>query len=193
MRGAGRIKEMTEKEIGSKLKKLRQENKMTLKQLAQKAGCTDAALSKIERGEVTPTISLLKNAVNVLGVTLSEFLANGSDLQETIVLRKDQRVRIDFHDEKIVSYQLVRNLKNKQLQPLYEIIKKGGGSGGVYTHEGEEFGIVLEGELEITVDDETYTIKEGDSFWYRSIRPHGFKNKGDKDVKVLWVITPPTY
>ena len=103
MKRAADIHEMTEKEIGAKLKKLRQERKMTLKQLAQQAGCTDAALSKIERGEVTPTISILKNAVNVLGVTLSEFLANGSDMQETIVTRKDQRVRIDFHDEKIIS------------------------------------------------------------------------------------------
>ncbi len=193
MNRSGEIQEMTEKEIGAKLKQLRQKKKLTLKQLAEKAKCTDAALSKIERGEVTPTISLLKNAVNVLGVTLSEFLSNGEAFQEAIVMHRDQRLRIDFHDEKIVSYQLVRNLKNKQLQPLYEIIKSGGGSGGVYTHEGEEFGIVLEGELDITVDDVTYHLKEGDSFWYRSIRPHGFKNNSDKDVKVIWVITPPTF
>ncbi|HED10792.1 MAG TPA: cupin domain-containing protein [Caldithrix abyssi] len=193
MNRSGEIQEMTEKEIGAKLKQLRQKKKMTLKQLAEKAHCTDAALSKIERGEVTPTISLLKNAVNVLGVTLSEFLSNGEANQEAIVMHRDQRLRIDFQDEKIVSYQLVRNLKNKQLQPLYEIIKSGGGSGGVYTHEGEEFGIVLEGELDITVDDVTYHLKEGDSFWYRSIRPHGFKNNSDSDVKVIWVITPPTF
>ncbi len=187
------MQEMTEKEIGIKLKKLRQGKKLTLKVLAQKAGCTDAAISKIERGEVTPTISLLKRAVNVLGVTLSEFLANGDEYRDTIVMREEQRIRIDFHDEKIESYQLVRNLKNKQLQALYEIIKPGGGSGGVYTHEGEEFGVVLDGELEITVDKTTYIVKKDDSFWYRSIRSHGFKNNSEKDVKVLWVITPPTY
>ncbi len=193
MNRSGEIKEMTEKEIGAKLKELRRKKKLTLKQLAAKAHCTDAALSKIERGEVTPTISLLKNAVNVLGVTLSEFLSNGEAYQENIVMHRDQRLRIDFHDEKIISYQLVRNLKNKQLQPLYEIIKSGGGSGGVYTHEGEEFGVVLEGELDITVDNVTYHLKEGDSFWYRSIRPHGFKNNSENDTKVIWVITPPTF
>ncbi len=193
MKSSAGIRELTEKEIGEKLKKLRREKKLTLKQLAALAGCTDAALSKIERGEVTPTISLLKKAVNVLGVTLSEFLSNDEHEEDSIVIRKEERVRIDFHDEKIISHQLVRNLKNKKLQPLYEIIKPGGGSGGVYTHQGEEFGIVLEGELEITVDDETYIIREGDSFWYRSTRPHGFRNNSDRDVKVLWVITPPTY
>ena len=187
------IKELSDKEIGAKLKQLRQAKKLTLKKLAEQAGCTDAALSKIERGEVTPTISLLKKAVNVLGITLSEFLSNDEDSDDNIVIRKEERVRIDFHDMNIISHQLVHNLKNKMMQPLYEIIKPGGGSGGAYTHYGEEFGIVLEGELEITVDDVKYVIREGDSFYYKSNRPHSFQNNGDKDVKIIWVITPPTY
>ena len=187
------IREMSDEEIGAKLKRLRQDKKLTLKKLAEQAGCTDAALSKIERGEVTPTISLLKKTVNVLGATLSEFLANDEDAQENVVIRKEDRVRMDFHDMKISSHQLVHNLKNKMMQPLYEIIKPGGGSGGTYTHQGEEFGIVLEGELDITVDEQTYTIHEGDSFYYKSVRPHSFQNISDKDVEVIWVITPPTY
>ncbi len=186
-------KEMTEKEIGEKLKRLRKEKKLTLRQLAQAAGCTDAALSKVERGEMTPTISLLKNVVNALGITLSEFLANENNGDDSVVFHKEDHIRLDFQDEKIISYQLVRNLKNKKLQPLYEIIKPGGGSGGEYQHEGEEFGLVLEGELEITVDGKTYVVREGESFWFRSTRPHGFRNNSERDVKVIWIITPPTY
>jgi len=186
-------KEMTEKEIGEKLKRLRKEKQLTLRQLAQAAGCTDAALSKVERGEMTPTISFLKNVVNALGITLSEFLANENNGDDSVVFRKEDHIRLDFHDEKIISYQLVRNLKNKKLQPLYEIIKPGGGSGGDYQHEGEEFGLVLEGELEITVDGKQYIVREGESFWFRSTRPHGFRNRSDRDVKVIWIITPPTY
>jgi transcriptional regulator with XRE-family HTH domain len=185
--------ELTEKEIGKKLRYLRQKKKMTLKELAKEAGCTDAALSKIERGEVAPTISLLKNAVNGLGTTLSEFLLNGSKSDESIVMRENERIQMKFPTEKIISYQLVRNLKTKQMQPLYEVIKPGGGSHGFYKHEGEEFGLVLEGELEITVNDVDYTIGKGDSFYYKSNQPHAFANKSAANVIVLWIITPPTF
>ena len=187
------MNEMTEKEIGAKLRELRKQKKLTLKQVSQKAGCTDAALSKIERGEVAPTISLLKRTVNVLGITLSEFLSMENGRPESVVLHKHERLKIQFPTGKIISYQLVRHLKEKMIQPLYEIIKPGGGSDGSYTHEGEEFGLILEGELEITVDGVSYSVKETDSFCYKSTRPHSFENKTDKDVKVIWIITPPTY
>ncbi len=187
------IMEMTDKEIGQKLKGLRKINGLTLKEVAALAGCTDAALSKIERGEVTPTIALLKKAVNVLGTTLSDFLTIETSTPESVVMRKHERIRMHFPTENINSYQLVRYVKEKQMQPLYEIIKPGGGSKGTYSHEGEEFGLVLEGELELTVDGVSYQIKEGDSFYFKSNRLHAFENKSDMDVKVIWIITPPTY
>jgi len=185
--------DISDSEVGKRLKTLRKEHHLTLNELSRRAGCTTAALSKIERGEVAPTISLLKRVVNVLGVTLSEFLAHDNGYPDSIVLHKEERVKIDFPTEKIISYQLVRHLKDKMIQPLYEIIKPGGGSGGSYSHQGEEFGLILEGELEITVDGVAYTVKEGDSFCYKSSRQHSFRNKSAEDVRLIWIITPPTY
>ena len=56
----------------------------------------------------------------------------------------------------------------------------GGGSEGVIQHEGEEFGYVLDGEIELTVDNRNYQLREGDSFYFRSERPHSYNNNRKK-------------
>ncbi len=88
---------------------------------------------------------------------------------------------------------LVRNTKNKRMQALLNKIRPGGGSNGEYTHEGEEFGIVLAGELELTVGEGVYYVKEGDTFYFPSTKPHGFYNRGEKEASVIWVISPPSF
>jgi uncharacterized cupin superfamily protein len=66
-------------------------------------------------------------------------------------------------------------------------------SGGDLQHEGEEFGYVLEGEIELTVAGRQYTASAGDSFLFRSERPHSFRNKGTREARVVWINTPPTF
>ncbi|HOJ43654.1 MAG TPA: cupin domain-containing protein [Syntrophorhabdaceae bacterium] len=79
------------------------------------------------------------------------------------------------------------------MQPFYTVIKKGGGSHGMYSHEGEEFGYIIQGQMDLILNDKIFTIKEGESFYFSSKVPHNWGNSGDKDVIVLWVITPPTF
>jgi quercetin dioxygenase-like cupin family protein len=79
------------------------------------------------------------------------------------------------------------------MQPFYTVIRPGGGSHGVYTHEGEEFGIVLQGEMELLLDDKVYIVGENESFYFSSQIPHNWNNKSDRDAVLIWVITPPTF
>ena len=60
-----------------------------------------------------------------------------------------------------------------------------------YSHEGEEFGLILEGIYEVTVDDQVYKLEEGDSICFPSHLPHKMRNLGNKQSKAIWVITPP--
>ena len=62
-----------------------------------------------------------------------------------------------------------------------------------YTHDGAEAGLVMNGTLELWVNDEHYRLHAGDSFAFPSTTPHRCANHGKKPVKVLWVITPPHY
>lgn len=60
---------------------------------------------------------------------------------------------------------LLRNIQNRRMQPFYTTIESGGGSKGSYSHIGEEFGIVLQGELEINLNGKAYRFKESESFY----------------------------
>jgi quercetin dioxygenase-like cupin family protein len=72
-------------------------------------------------------------------------------------------------------------------------VEAGGSSGGTITHVGEELGFVLEGEVEIMLGDKPYLLKEGDSIFFPSELPHGYRNPGDKTARILWINTPPTF
>jgi quercetin dioxygenase-like cupin family protein len=76
---------------------------------------------------------------------------------------------------------------------LYTVIKTGGGSHGLYSHAGEEFGYVLQGELELILNDKVHQVRKDESFYFSSLIPHNWGNKGKEDVIILWVITPPSF
>ncbi|MEL6337206.1 MAG: cupin domain-containing protein, partial [Pseudomonadota bacterium] len=73
------------------------------------------------------------------------------------------------------------------------IVAAGGRSDGVISHLGEEVGFLLEGELELEVDGQRYQLRPGDSFYFSSDRPHGYRNLSSTEARVLWVNTPPTF
>ncbi|MGB9617496.1 MAG: cupin domain-containing protein, partial [Desulfomonilaceae bacterium] len=64
---------------------------------------------------------------------------------------------------------------------------------GDYSHPGEEFGLVLKGSLELTVDGVKYLLREGDCFYFHSTRSHRFRNNADRETQVLWVNHPPSW
>jgi uncharacterized cupin superfamily protein len=72
-------------------------------------------------------------------------------------------------------------------------IEVGGCSQEDLEHEGEEFGFVLEGQVELTVAGRHYQLGAGDSFHFRSERPHAYRNTGTAVARILWINTPPTF
>jgi len=79
------------------------------------------------------------------------------------------------------------------LQCNIHIIEPGGASDGQIEHEGEELGYILDGQLELTVENDTYVLNPGDSFHFDSRRPHGYRNATAESARVFWVNTPPTF
>jgi len=179
--------------IGRKLRELRQANRMTLKQVAKKAGCTESYISQLENGNANPSIATLKKIAAVFNVQIVDFFIDHEE-ESPVVVKKDERIDIEFKDGGKTHIQsMVKNTKNKRMVAFYTTIEPGGGSSGLYSHIGEEFGLILSGEMELTIEDKTYYLKEGDSFYFSSARPHGFANKGPDDVVVAWVVSPPTF
>ncbi len=181
------------KEIAEKLKALRLANKMTLKQLASEAGCTDAYLSQLERGYGNPSIMILKKIASALKIKVVDFFLETETEENDIVLKKKERVNIKFKQGDAKIQMMVRNLRNKRMQPFYTTIKPGGGSKGAYSHIGEECGIVLEGRLEINLNGKCYCVEKDESFYFSSQEPHSWSNPGKKKTVVIWVVSPPTF
>jgi transcriptional regulator with XRE-family HTH domain len=183
---------MFEAHVGSRVKMHRQSNHLTLKQLAEKVGCTDAYLSQVENGRVSPSIANLKKIADALHTKIADFFVE-SESDEPVVLRPDQRtlITLDRWNARIQS--LVVNHKNKRMHPFFTTIEPGGGSHGLYSHVGEEFGIVLKGQLEIELDGTAHLVREKESFYYNSSQPHSWTNPGTEVTEVVWVISPPTF
>lgn len=181
-----------ESEIGSRIKIHRLSSHLTLRQLAEKVGCTDAYLSQIENGRVSPSIASLKKIADALQAKITDFFVE-SQSEDPVVLKPENRISLSLERWNARIQSLVINHKDKRMHPFFTTIQPGGGSHGLYSHVGEEFGIVLKGELEIELDGSMYMVHENESFYYNSTLPHSWTNPGKSETVVVWVISPPTF
>jgi transcriptional regulator with XRE-family HTH domain len=166
---------------------------MTLKQLGSKACCTDAYLSQLERGRANPSIMILKKIASALQVKVVDFFLEAETDRNDVVCKERERVNIRFKQGDARIQMLVRNIQNKRMQPFYTTIEAGGGSKGPYSHIGEEFGIVLQGELEVNLNGKPYRVKKNESFYFSSQESHSWSNPGKRKTTVIWVVSPPSF
>lgn len=186
----------TLRRIGSRLHHARQFREMRMKDVAAAAGCSESMISKIENNKAIPSLGVLHRICEVLNLTLGELVTAGEE-NDNIVTRAGERrvVEIDplrkgtgIRLERLVPY-----AKGHLLQGNIHIIAPGGSSDGTISHSGEEVGYVIAGEIELTVGEHTYHLREGDSFCYDSELRHGYRNCGKVEARVLFVNTPPSY
>lgn len=183
---------MVETEIGTRIKRLRLGNNMTLKQLAEKVGCSDAYISQIENGKVSPSIASLKKIADALQTKITDFFVEVQD-DEPVVLQVQKRQTIELERWNAKIQSLVLNHKNKRMHPFFTRIQPGGGSHGSYSHVGEEFGLVLKGQLQIELNGVSHLVNENESFYYSSSVEHTWTNPGTTETVLVWVISPPTF
>lgn len=186
----------TSQQLGMGLRHARRMRGMRLKDLAAAAGCSESMLSKIETGSVIPSLNLLRRIVGALDVSILG-LFGAADAAERMVHRAGSRPKVNVGRAGALPSVMLELLMPRgegvMLEANIHTVNPGGSSAGPTNHVGEEFGYVLEGALELTVDGEAVTIGRGDSFYFRSERPHSYRNLGDVPARVLWVNTPPTY
>lgn len=179
------------KSIGSKIKQLRTEKNLSLKELGSKAGCSASYLSMVENDQVDPSISRLKAVVEALGKTIIDLFPDA--IQQNVVTRRSQRRRIEFPQSKTALEPLIPIGNDRQLDARLAVVHPGGSSEGYYRHAGYEFGLVLQGTLELVIENVEYLLKEGDSFFFPSTKNHRFNNPSDDDTVVVWVNHPASF
>jgi mannose-6-phosphate isomerase-like protein (cupin superfamily) len=131
----------------------------------------------------------------VLKIDLAE-LFNSQNEDYPIVTRAGKRSFVALDPSKRGRGILVENIipysKGHMLQSNIHIVAPGGSSFGLISHEGEEIGYLITGEIELFVGDKAYKLSAGDTFCFRSEIGHGYSNRGATEARILFVNTPPS-
>ncbi len=178
--------------IGQKVHEWRKDNGLTLLQLAQKTGLTAGYISQVENDKASPSINTLKKISEALSVRIIDFFSD-EVIDDPKVMRPHEWTKVDIPGWDADVKQLVRIPGTKRMQPFYTVIPPEGRSRQSYAHPGEEFGLVLGGTLTLTVGKEIYELAAMSSFYYSSLLPHYWENKGIEPCSVVWVLSPPSF
>ena len=175
--------------IATQLKRLRERQGLTLPQAAQKVGISVSFLSGIERGRVSASVATLQKLSQIYGSNVLSLFGEKETSQKLI--RSSER-RTLLMNPGVVIESLAAS--QSTMEPHLFRIAPGASSGGVYTHEGEEFLYVLHGAFEIWLDDEEhYCLAAGDSLYFSSRQSHRWANSGTEETALLWLNTPATF
>jgi len=175
--------------IGARLLRLRQQQGLTLTQAARKAGVSTSFLSAIERDQANPSVATFQKLAQLYDTNVASFF--GADIAPRRLVHPRERKSLEPQPGIRIE---TLAFNSKLLEPQVWHIAAGAGSGGSYHHDGEEFIFVLEGKLEIWLDEiERYIIGPGDCLCFESTHAHSWRNIGNTETVLLWVNTPPTF
>ena len=175
--------------LGSKLKKLREEAKLSLRDLGERIGLSASFLSQLELGQVSPSIASLENIADALNVNITYFFDDPAK-PDSVVMRKGERKKIFSKGSKAIIQPLAHELSKKKIEPFMLTMDVGRESGEhpYSSRHGEEFGIVLKGRVRFVLEDKEYILEQGDSVYFNSTKPHNWKNIGMEDAVIILVI-----
>ncbi|MCK8462773.1 cupin domain-containing protein [Aliiroseovarius sp. S1339] len=186
-------------DVGTRLKSLRQQFDLSQRQLAEAANVPHGQISMIERNHSSPSVASLRKILGGLNMSMSEFFEpeapathqvffTPGDLRDlTSALYQDNDAA-----QRMITIKQVGDAKAHGLQVLHELYEPGADTGEtMIEHEANEGGIVIEGELEITVGEETCVLKAGDAYLFNSRAPHRFRNISDRAARIVSACTPP--
>lgn len=184
-------------DVGARLKQVREAHGFSQRQLAQRAGVTNGTISLIEQNRCSPSVSSLRKVLEGIPMPLSEFFSAG-DLppREQIFFRKEELVELTsvLGRDKVgtISFRQVGDLRGRSLQVLHERYAPGADTGRtMLRHDSEEGGIVISGQIELTVGDRREILSPGDAYLFDSRIPHRFRNLGDEECVIISACTPP--
>jgi transcriptional regulator with XRE-family HTH domain len=193
-------------DVPQRLRDAREASGLSLRELARRLEISPSALSQIETGKSRPSVRTLYAVVSELGISLDELFGHhGSEAGEPAsapgagwvpsgpihqpLLREADRPVLDLDTG--VQWQRLTADHDPLIDFLQVTYEPGGASnadGKLVRHAGREYGVVLSGELEVTVGFETHTLGIGDSISFNSDEPHVLANRSDAPATAIWFV-----
>ncbi|MEM7379417.1 MAG: helix-turn-helix domain-containing protein [Pseudomonadota bacterium] len=186
-------------QLGEDLRGLRRAQGMTLEALAAASGKSVSFLSKIERGQARPSVTTLQEVANALGVPVGWFFETDGPVpadERPYVVRAHRRRKLSYSGLGSTDYMgfedhLLSATLDGQLALGLSTYEPGGNTGDeLYTHAGEEAGLVIAGEIDLHLEDAVFRLRAGDSFSFPASTPHRYCNPGTVEAQIVWANTP---
>lgn len=167
-------------DIGAKLRNLRKESRLTLAELASRAGVSPSLVSQAERNLLSPSVATLQALSGALGVTLARFFEE--DLPEEMVIRGGGAALAPWRVLVSEAAGAAFTCFVTRLEPGRSSAIREEGPGGA-----AELAYVIEGAAVIRWGRESSSLAAGDSIYFRSARPRRAENTGAAPAVILWV------
>ena len=181
-----------ESRVGRRIRELRRIYGFSQRELARLAGLTNGAVSMIEKNRVSPSVASLKKLLDAFGISLSEFFSEAWQPETTVVFRAKELKEVSA-TEGISQRQVGRSVRHRALQMLHERLEPQADTGTQnQTAKGEKAGIVVAGQLELTVGSVTKTLGAGDAFYFDARRPHRMRTVGETACELITARSPAT-
>ena len=190
---------MSEKNVGSKVRELRESLQLTPEELAERSGAEVGVILGIEAGELVPSLTPLIRITRALGVRLGTLLDDDENLGPALVRSTDytESTRLKALETQsdaggLVFHALAEGKASRHMEPFFITLTPSNASEHeLSAHEGEEWLFALDGPLEIEYGKETYVLQPGDSIYYDSIVPHQVRSHDGQSARfVACVYTP---
>jgi transcriptional regulator with XRE-family HTH domain len=174
--------------VGERLRELREVRNISMRTLAARSGLSANALSMIERGKASPSVSTLYKLAEALGVSITSFFATDIERKQVVFLKSDERPHVSFTrgvfeglgGEKFVG----------RVEPFMLTLENSANSGPrSMSHTGHEFVFCLRGELEYQVERQLFHMEPGDSLLFAAHLKHKWKNPGRNVATAIIIIS----
>jgi transcriptional regulator with XRE-family HTH domain len=189
--------------VGEKIKRLREGANLSIQELADRADISATELERIEQDMISPALGVLVKICEGLRIRLGHFFDQGPRKLYSLVRAEDAGSVTRFASKSGTDYgyeyrSLASEKRERGMEPfLVTSSPPSDPTGepveleGLSTHSGEEFIYVLEGEIEVQLQDQSFVLKPGDSLYYDATVPHRVLHRGDKVSRVVAVMHVP--
>lgn len=183
--------------LGEKIKTIRINKGLSIKDLADKIEVSSSLLSQIERGLANPSLNTLRLISTHLDVPMFSFFADEAPL-DTKVVRKEQRIRIINGKTDSEEIELGYDLLSPDVKGTIQLCEMTLGphqysADKLNIHNGEEVAVCTQESIELHLENEILLLNNGDSIRIDRGIPHRWKNPTDKTCTIIFAISPPNF
>ncbi|MBN2468460.1 MAG: helix-turn-helix domain-containing protein [Deltaproteobacteria bacterium] len=176
--------------LGEKLKKIRTAKAFSLGDLANETGLSRSFLSQVEKNKTSPSINSLFKITKALEINGAELFQKENDSNNFIV-HEEEREFLQIKRDKLRIEFLTPRAANIKVDPVFIRFGPGGDTGFEPTGMHDIFTVILEGTLELTISEEVYVLRKGDSIYVDSTKKRRWRNIGKDDVLSFAVAIKP--